>query len=99
VITRAIETDLIHRADQTRASGAQTGIITLIQRVVRRLERDSLLIPDPEQHRLDISLCPLCGGTMCVIADISDPNIIQKIPDHVEARPPPTKTTVTAGHN
>ncbi len=32
VITRAIETDLIHRAGFTRKSGARSGIITLIQR-------------------------------------------------------------------
>ena len=32
VIIRAIETDIIHRAGLTRASGAQTGIVTLIQR-------------------------------------------------------------------
>jgi hypothetical protein len=38
---------------------------------------------------LDISLCPLCGGTMRVIADITDPDIIQKILDHIEAQPPP----------
>ncbi|MBL4679700.1 MAG: transposase, partial [Pseudomonadales bacterium] len=104
VIIRAIETDLIHRARLTRASGAQTGIVTLIQRfgsalnlnihlhmialdgvyivgksgkvkfhrvkapnqtelrtllnrviqrVVRTLERDGLLIPEPEQPWLD----------------------------------------------
>ena len=32
VITRAIETDLIHRAGFTRESGARSGIITLVQR-------------------------------------------------------------------
>ena len=32
VIIRAIETDLIHRAGPTRASGAQTGVVTLVQR-------------------------------------------------------------------
>ncbi len=32
VIIRAIETDLIHRAGLTRASGAQTGVVTLVQR-------------------------------------------------------------------
>jgi len=32
VITRAIETDLIHRAGLTRKSGARSGIVTLIQR-------------------------------------------------------------------
>ena len=32
VITRVIETDLIHRAGLTRQSGARSGIITLVQR-------------------------------------------------------------------
>ncbi len=32
VITRAIETDLIHRAGLTRKCGARSGIITLVQR-------------------------------------------------------------------
>jgi hypothetical protein len=31
----------------------------------------------------------LCGGTLRVIADITDPDIIQKILDHIEAQPPP----------
>ena len=35
---------------------------------------------------IDISVCPLCGGTMRVIADITDPDIIQKILDHIEAQ-------------
>ena len=32
IIIRAIETDLIHRAGLTRASGPQTGVVTLVQR-------------------------------------------------------------------
>jgi hypothetical protein len=40
---------------------------------------------------LDITLCPLCGGTMRVIADITDPDLIQKILDHIAAQPPPIK--------
>jgi hypothetical protein len=32
VVTRAIETDLIQRAGLNRASGAQSGVVTLIQR-------------------------------------------------------------------
>ena len=38
-----------------------------------------------------LTLCPLCGGTMRVIADITDPDIIEKILDHIEAQPPPIK--------
>lgn len=37
---------------------------------------------------IDITLCPRCGGTLRVIAEITDPVIIQKILDHV-AQPPP----------
>jgi len=32
-----------------------------------------------------------CGGFMRVIADITDPDKIQKILDHIEAQPPPIK--------
>ena len=39
---------------------------------------------------LEINRCPFCGGTMRVIADITDPDIIQKILDHIEAQPPPS---------
>ncbi len=45
---------------------------------------------------IDITLCPLCGGTMRVIADITDPDIIQKILDHIEAQPPPLNTAATS---
>ena len=43
---------------------------------------------------IDITLCPICGRTMRVIADITDPGIIQKILDHLTGpprpQPPPT---------
>ena len=58
---------------------------------------DELIAPLSWAQRLkrvfniDIALCPLCGGTMRVIADITDPDIIQKILDHIEAQPPPNK--------
>ena len=38
---------------------------------------------------IDVTVCPLCGGTMRIIADITDPDIIQKILDHIEPQPPP----------
>lgn len=44
---------------------------------------------------IDITLCPLCGGAMRVIADITDPDIIQKILDHIEAQPPPVESATT----
>ena len=40
---------------------------------------------------IDITLCPLYGGAMRVIADITDPDVIQKVLDHIEAQPPPIK--------
>ena len=56
---------------------------------------DELIAPLTWAQRLkrvfniDISVCPLCGGTTRVIADIIDTDIIQKILDHIEAQPPP----------
>ena len=35
---------------------------------------------------------PLVRGAMRVIADITDPDIIQKILDHIEAQPPPVES-------
>jgi hypothetical protein len=59
--------------------------------------RDELVAPLTWAQRLkrvfniDVTVCPLCGGTMRIIADITDPDIIQKILDHIEAQPPPFK--------
>ena len=59
--------------------------------------RNDLVAPSTWAQRLkrvfniNITLCPLCGGAMRVIADITDPSIIQKILDHIEAQPPPRK--------
>ena len=39
---------------------------------------------------IDITLCPLCGGQLRVIADIIDPDLIRKSLDHVQKRAPPT---------
>ena len=55
----------------------------------------------------DVTVCPLCGGTLRVIADITDPAIIDKILSHVrQSRAPPTQalsrspsTTVSKQHN
>ncbi len=63
---------------------------------------DELIAPLSWAQRLkrvfniDISLCPLCGGTMRVIADITDPDIIQMILDHIQAQPPPLNTAATS---
>ena len=57
--------------------------------------QDELVAPLTWAQRLkrvfniDITLCPLCGGTMRVITDITDPDLIQKILDHIAAQPPP----------
>ncbi len=59
------------------------------------VSRNELVAPLTRAQRLkrvfniDITLCPRCGGTMRVIADITNPDIIQKILDHIEAQPPP----------
>ena len=38
---------------------------------------------------IDISVCPLCGGTLRVIADVTDPDAIQTILAHLRQRGPP----------
>jgi hypothetical protein len=38
---------------------------------------------------IDITLRPLCGGQLRVIADVTDPELIRKILDHVNSRVPP----------
>ena len=38
---------------------------------------------------IDISVCPLCGGTRRVIADVTDPDTIQTILAHLRQRAPP----------
>ncbi|MDC0069678.1 transposase [Gammaproteobacteria bacterium] len=35
---------------------------------------------------IDISVCPLCGGTLKVIADVTEPDAIQTILAHLEQR-------------
>ena len=59
------------------------------------VSRNELVAPLTWAQRLkrvfniDITLCPRCGGTIRVIADITNTDIIQKILDHIEAQPPP----------
>jgi len=38
---------------------------------------------------IDISVCPLCGGTVRVIADVTEPDVIQTILAHLKQRAPP----------
>ena len=38
---------------------------------------------------IDITLCPRCGGQLRVIADITDPELIRQILDHLNSRAPP----------
>jgi hypothetical protein len=38
---------------------------------------------------VDISVYPLCGGTLRVISDITDPDDIQTILEHLKQRAPP----------
>ena len=38
---------------------------------------------------IDISVCPLCGGTLRVIADVTDPDAIRTILAHLRQRAPP----------
>jgi hypothetical protein len=38
---------------------------------------------------IDISVCPLCGGTLRVIADVTDPEAIRTILAYLKQRAPP----------
>jgi hypothetical protein len=38
---------------------------------------------------IDISVCPRCGGTLRVIADVTDPDVIQTILAYLKQRAPP----------
>ena len=38
---------------------------------------------------IDISVCPFCGGTLRVIADVTDQDVIQTILTHLKQRAPP----------
>ena len=39
---------------------------------------------------IDISQCPRCGGTLRVISDVTDPDVIQIVLEHLKQRAPPT---------
>jgi hypothetical protein len=39
---------------------------------------------------IDISVCPRCGGTLRIIADITDPDVIRTILDYLKQRAPPS---------
>ncbi|MBI1191420.1 MAG: hypothetical protein GC200_12165 [Tepidisphaera sp.] len=47
---------------------------------------------------IDITVCPHCGGRLRVIADVTDPEVIERILEHVrrEGLPlaPPARSTV-----
>jgi|TARA_Y100000310_G_scaffold286900_1_gene311438 hypothetical protein len=38
---------------------------------------------------IDVTLCPFCGGKLRIIADVTDPDVIRRILDHVQQRAPP----------
>ena len=45
---------------------------------------------------IDISTCPHCGGKLRIIADVTNPDVIEKILKHIAARAPPTFSTLPA---
>ena len=45
---------------------------------------------------IDISTCPHCGGKLRIIADVTNPDVIEKILKHIAARGPPTFSTLLA---
>ena len=36
---------------------------------------------------IDVTMCPLCEGTLRIIAEITDPDVIQKILHHMRGPP------------
>ena len=59
------------------------------------VDRDSPTAPLTWAQRLkrvfeiDITVCPHCGGTLRFIADVTDPEIIRTILEHLQQRAPP----------
>jgi hypothetical protein len=47
---------------------------------------------------IEISVCPYCGGKLRWIADVTDPEVIQRILEHLRSRPPPRAGPARAGH-
>jgi hypothetical protein len=62
---------------------------------------DTLIAPLSWAERLkrifqiDVLACPRCGGTLRIIADVTDPMIIKKILDHIAARAPPVSAAAS----
>ncbi|MEM1434504.1 MAG: transposase [Pseudomonadota bacterium] len=65
-----------HTDPPTDSAGPLTAPLTWAQRLARVFE-------------IDTTLCPLCGGQLRVIADITAPDLIRKILDHRNSRAPP----------
>ena len=42
---------------------------------------------------IDIETCPACGGAMRIIACIEDPDVIEKILTHLDAKAPEPEAT------
>jgi hypothetical protein len=87
VVPRAIKSARKHRQSSTRSTAesvaeqdptdAITAPLTWAQRLKRVFE-------------IDIRVCPHCGGTLRVIADITDPAAIKTILDHLQLKRPQT---------
>ena len=45
---------------------------------------------------IDITLCPLCGGQLRVIEDVTDADLIRKILNHVQQHAPPRRPEACA---
>jgi len=46
---------------------------------------------------IDLSICPDCGGRLRVIADVTRPDIIEKIPQHVARQQAPPEFSAISG--
>tara|TARA_R110000764_G_scaffold32465_1_gene73547 strand:+ start:456 stop:1076 length:621 start_codon:yes stop_codon:yes gene_type:complete len=92
---------IVPKNDKRRKKVEDKGDNKTRKKTEQPAKRDELVAPLTWAQRLkrvfniDITLCPICGGTMRVIDDITDPDIIQKILDHLTGpprpQPPPIK--------
>ena len=87
------------QADNTTPDQPPTDINTPIHNTP---ESESLTAPLSWAQRLkrvfniDITLCPLCGGRLRVIEDVTNPDLIRKILAHIQKQAPPRKPPARA---
>lgn len=92
--------DLIARRSAARSRRRRR---VLVHGFTRRLQRTYYRAADlgaapcdgplKRVFELDITLCLRCGGMLRVIGDVTDPDLIRKIVDHISSRTPSRLTS------